>query len=338
MRDAGAEPLPPIVAALLQSQHDRDVIVISQPISRALHRQVSAEIATKKKNSKCTVFLTTYGGDPDGGYRLARCLQHHYEHIRLVIPSFCKSAGTLVAIGAHELAIGDLGELGPLDIQVRKNSELEERSSGLDIIEAIAAAQVHAREAFMNTLIEVRRTSRLSTRLAGEFAANVAIGVTAPLYNQIDPNRLGEMQRAMRIAHDYGQRLNEHTRSLRADALNRLVAGYPAHGFVIDRKEAATIFTSVMHPTAQEQDFIKLLWDNVFCEQSNVGPNFISTDPSDPQGEKHDRTTQDIGEQQPEDAGSSQDRDGANPAGTDEQSERVREDGAGAEEGQRDTE
>lgn len=334
MRDAADGPaVPDEVVELLKSQPNRDVIVISQPISRMLHRQLSREIAANKMHTQCTVFLTTYGGDPDGGYRMARCLQHNYEHIRLVIPSFCKSAGTLVAIGAHELAVDDLGELGPLDIQVRKDSELEERSSGLDIMEAMEAAQVHAREAFMKTLIEVRRASRLSTRLAGEFAANVAIGVTAPLYNQIDPNRLGEMQRAMRIAHDYGQRLNEHTRCLQPGALNRLVAGYPAHGFVIDRKEAATLFNSVSRATAEEQDFIRLFWDHVFCEQLNFGPIFIRINQSHPQGEQHDRATEDsAGEQEPDHAGE-QSGDGSHPAGADEQGERVRDDGAAAEAG-----
>jgi hypothetical protein len=334
MRDTnGGPPVPDEVIELLNSQPGRDVILISQPITRMLHRQLSREVAANRQSNSCTVFLTTYGGDPDGGYRMARCLQHNYDHIRLVIPSFCKSAGTLVAIGAHELAIDDLGELGPLDIQVRKDSELEERSSGLDIMEAMEAAQVHAREAFMKTLIEVRRASRLSTRLAGEFAANVAIGVTAPLYNQIDPNRLGEMQRAMRIAHDYGQRLHEHTRSLQPGALNRLVAGYPAHGFVIDRKEAATLFTSVSRATAEEQRFIKLFWDHVFSEQSNFGPTFIRTNPSHPQGEHHDRTTENsAGEQEPEpESAGDQDGDGADSKGTDEQGERVRDDGAAAE-------
>jgi hypothetical protein len=331
MRDAsGAPPMPDEVVRLLQSQADRDVILISQPISRLLHRQLSSEIALHKQNKKCTVFLTTYGGDPDGGYRMARCLQHNYENIRLVIPSFCKSAGTLVAIGAHELAIDDLGELGPLDIQVRKDSELEERSSGLDIMEAMEAAQVHAREAFMKTLIEVRRASRLSTRLAGEFAANVAIGLTAPLYNQIDPNRLGEMQRAMRIAHDYGQRLNEQTRSLQHGALSRLVAGYPAHGFVIDRKEAATLFTSVQRATSEEREFIKLFWDQMFCEQANIGPIFIRNNQSH-QGEQHDRADENTADEQaPEHAGN-QGGDGANPEGADEQVEGIRNDGAKAE-------
>jgi len=60
--------------------------------------------------------------------------------------------------------------------------------------------------------------------------------------------RLAEMQRATDIAFAYGNRLDERSNNLRRDGLQRLVAGYPAHGFVIDRKEAATIFVNVSKP------------------------------------------------------------------------------------------
>jgi hypothetical protein len=297
---AKVEELQEAIARLVASTPDRDILLISEGISRKLHHDLSLVIAKDQQHKKCTLFLTTRGGDPDGGYRIARCLQHHYDHIRLVIPSLCKSAGTLVAIGANEIIIGDLGELGPLDIQVRKASELEERSSGLDIIQALEAAQTHARQAFHTTLVEIRKGGRLSTKLAGEFAANVAIGVAAPLYNQIDPNRLGEMQRAMRIAHEYGERLNRSSRALRNGALDNLIAGYPSHSFVIDRKEASELFSSVQHPSAEEKEFCRILW-NVLGEQSGYGPTFIRDEPNT-QGEQHDGTDEndDKAEREPE--------------------------------------
>lgn len=273
------------VNRLVDANQDRDLIIISQEITKALHYSLSILLADKKKD-KVTVFLTTTGGDPNGGYRVARCLQHHYEHIRLVIPSLCKSAGTLIAVGSHELVIGDLGELGPLDVQVRKTSELLERSSGLDLIQALEVAQSQTRDAFHNMLIEIRRGGRLSTKLAGEFAAEVATGVAAPLYNQIDPNRLGEMQRAIRIAIEYGKRLNGKSQNLKNGALEALVGDYPSHSFVIDRKEARDLFNNVSAPTKEEDDFGRILW-HVLGEETGHGPLFIHR-----QGEPDGRDTQ----------------------------------------------
>jgi hypothetical protein len=271
------------IEQLTASTPGRDLILISHGISRDLHVQLST-LLKGKQHQKCTLFLTTRGGDPDGAYRIARCLRHHYDHVRLVIASLCKSAGTLIAMAADELIIGDLGELGPLDIQVRKASELEERSSGLDIIQALQAVQNHAREAFHNTLVEIRRGGRLSTRLAGEFAANLATGVAAPLYNQIDPNRLGEMQRAMRIAFEYGERLNARCDSLHPDALETLVGGYPSHSFVIDRIEAASLFKHVAPPSAEETSLSELLW-HLLGEQSGHGPMFLRNEIKGPEND-----------------------------------------------------
>lgn len=262
------------IDALVAANPDRDLIVISAGVSRQLHHRLSVLLRDGQKQKKCTVFLTTRGGDPDGAFRIARCLRHHYEHVRLVIPSFCKSAGTLMAICADELVIGDLGELGPLDVQVRHTSELAARSSGLDIIQALKMNLDHVQDAFQSTLLSMRTGVGLSTKLAGEFAVKVAIGIAEPLYNQIDPNRLGEMQRSLRIAYEYGSRLNKYTNSLREGALDTLVAEYPAHGFVIDRKEAGELFTSVESPTKEEDEFCMTHW-GIFQDQTDNPPVFI---------------------------------------------------------------
>ncbi len=240
------------IEALHEKHPERDFLLISASISRQLHQSLSILIAKDKQHPNCTVFLTTRGGDPDGAYRIARCLQHHYQHIRLVVPSHCKSAGTLIAIGAHELAIGDLGELGPLDIQVWKPSELQERGSALDIIQALETAQKHTREAFQATLMDIRHSGRLSTKLAASFASKLAAAIAAPLYSHIDPIRLGEMQRAMRIAYEYGLRLDQASQSLRPNALFNLTTTYPSHSFVIDRKEAGELFKHVHHLNHEE--------------------------------------------------------------------------------------
>ena len=47
----------------------------------------------------------------------------------------------------------------------------------------------------------------------------------------------------MRVAMEYGNRLNRG--NLKEGALARLISGYPSHGFIIDRDEAATLFERV---------------------------------------------------------------------------------------------
>lgn len=250
------------IDAAYASCADTDFLLISHEINRDLHGRVTDLLDNIDRKRNCSIFLTTRGGDPHAGYRIARALQHYYTDgkIRLLIPSFCKSAGTLIAIGANELAIGDQGELGPLDVQVSKHSEILERGSGLDYTQALAVALEHAQKSFSDSLMQMRAKFRFSTKMAGELATQLARGTVEPLYAQIDPNRIGEMQRAIQIAHEYGQRLNVRSKILTDGALKKLVAGYPSHSFVIDRKEAKELFKKVSPLTPYEAEIVKYLW------------------------------------------------------------------------------
>jgi len=281
------------IHALQVEDPERDYLVISAGISRHLHSQLSDVLSASELKPKATVFLTTFGGDPDGGYRIARCLRHHYKDgLRVAVPSWCKSAGTLVAIAGDELAIGDRGELGPLDVQVFKGSELLERSSGLDITEALAFVGEHVRWGYHSMLKEARRMG-LSTKLASDMAAHIGAAIAAPLLNQVDPLRLGELQRATRIAHDYGSRLDAYSNNLKPDALQSLIAAYPSHSFVIDRKEAAGLFHRVFPLTAAESGFVEAYWE-FFSEPREEAPQLFdfSKIPNPRAGTPHEPTSE----------------------------------------------
>ena len=129
--------------------------------------------------------------------------------------------------------------------------------------------------------------------MAGELASQLACGVVEPLYAQIDPNRIGEMQRAIQIAHEYGTRLDGHGSNLKEGALDALVAGYPSHSFVIDRKEARNLFKSVQPLTRAEQQACTTLWflmgeqANDFCTLLEpTGKTATQQEDNDAQGPK----------------------------------------------------
>lgn len=239
---------------------DRDIFIISGDIDRDVFLRLSDLLAgIKARKEACTLFLSTYGGDPDSGYRVARLLQTNYRRIRFVIPYMCKSTGTLMAIAANELAMNDRSEFGPLDIQVKRKDEFSEHSSSLDLVEAMRFIDDQMRESFAKTLVQIHVGARISTKLCGTFATQVASAIAAPLYSQIDPQRLGELQRAMNITSHYGLRLLKHSQAMTEENLNKLVTSYPAHGFVIDKEEAKTLFSSVTDMNEQEAAIIQAL-------------------------------------------------------------------------------
>lgn len=195
--------------------------------------------------------LTTPGGDPDAAFKMGRTLQDNFEQVTIFVPGWCKSAGTLVAISAHRLVIGNRGELGPLDIQIAKADEIMELGSGLTVDAALRSLEQTAQKMFVSLLIGVKRDTGggLTTKTAADLASRMVTGLLEPVFRQIDPIKIGENSRAMNITKNYGGRLNLVSGNLRSPAmLDMLVSGYPDHSFVIDRREASAIFKRVEEP------------------------------------------------------------------------------------------
>jgi hypothetical protein len=199
-------------------------------------------VSTNRQRKNVALILTTYGGSADAAYRIARRLRTHYERFSLYVFGSCKSAGTLLACGAHEVILSVRGELGPLDVQLAKRDELFGRASGLDIsrsLEFITEQSFRIFEDHFLKLIE-RSDGALSTKTASEISKAMCVGLLAPITQQIDPMQLGEIHRAMNVAYEYGRRLDVDDKTLR-----KLISNYPAHGFVIDLEEAKSLFREV---------------------------------------------------------------------------------------------
>jgi len=237
---------------------DTDAYVYAGPIEKSGYELVCDRLEeNKSKRKKALLFLSTGGGNPHAGYRIARAFNHHYgaENFRIAVTAECKSAGTLICIGASSLVFFDKGELGPLDVQFQKQDEIFQQSSGLDILRGMTYLQNDALQAFNSFLMDINGGSGLSTKVASEIASSLVKGIYEPMYAQIDPIRLGEMNAALQIASDYGERLNEKAKNLKEGALQKLIHTYPAHGFVIDRAEARKLFERVEAPTPTEEKF-----------------------------------------------------------------------------------
>lgn len=238
------------------SDSDSDVYAYIGPVDRQGYERLSQVLESRNGSRKknCLLVIVTFGGDPNAGYRIARSLSHNYPNgkISVLVPHYCKSAGTLICIGANELVIADTGELGPLDIQVQKPDEMFKSASGLDIIRGLTYLRDNVLESFRSYLIDINQGSGLSTKSASEIASKLTIGIHEPIFAQIDPMRLGEMQAALTIALEYGERLNQRYQNLKPEALSKLATSYPSHGFVIDRKEARDLFENVRIPTEYE--------------------------------------------------------------------------------------
>jgi hypothetical protein len=255
---ADAPPEWAVDADKVANALDADVILLSGGLYPPADFQLMALIGGRRRKN-VVLILTTFGGSGEVAYRIAHHLQRAYSNgeFILFVPMMCKSAGTLIAVGSHQIIMADTAELGPLDVQILKVDEVGERHSGLTPSQTLNTLKNEAFNLFDHCFGKLRERFRFPTKMAATIAARMSVGLLAPIYGQIAPMRLGEIERAVLVAGEYGERIK--TENLRPEALSRLLTSYPAHGFVIDREEANKLFIDVRQPTVDElQLFIKV--------------------------------------------------------------------------------
>ena len=109
------------LAAEVSAALDADLLLYTGPITMHGFEHVEEGLRNRKRKEKNVLFfLMTLGGDAHAAYRIARCIGHYYKRFSIIVTNVCKSAGTLLCLGANELVVSEGGELGPLDVQLKK--------------------------------------------------------------------------------------------------------------------------------------------------------------------------------------------------------------------------
>lgn len=256
------------IADQIADKTDTDTLGYVGGVKIGAARQLVDLVNRRNRRKNLFFVLGTNGGDAHAAYKIARCLQHAYESGTVTVGVYgeCKSAGTLIAISAHSVVMCQHGELGPLDVQMKKDDQLFVRSSGLTTAQALESLKKESFSQFEHFLLEIhdRTGYEISTRLALSMAIRMTTGLLGPIYQQIDPMRIGETQRAMNVARAYGERL-DISRNLKPNALKKLIEEYPSHDFAIDYDEAAQLFVRIARTNELErqigEDLAHLLLD-----------------------------------------------------------------------------
>lgn len=89
-----------------------DVFFVSAPLDRSTAYRLYEAHKQSGRRKHCILVLTTSGGDADAAYLMARYLRRFYEKVTICVFGYCKSAGTLLALGAHEIVMGRAGRVG----------------------------------------------------------------------------------------------------------------------------------------------------------------------------------------------------------------------------------
>ena len=165
-----------------------------------------------KKDKDVVLFLLSRGGDAEPAYQISKlCKSFALSKFKAVVPRHAKSAATLIAIGADEIHMGPLGQLGPIDPQI----------GGLP---ALGVSQA------LKTIASVAEQYPGSAEMLARYLRMV-----------LTVEQIGYCDRISESAVQYAERLLSTKPDLiaRAPAVAKeLVHEYKDHGFVIDLDEA----------------------------------------------------------------------------------------------------
>jgi hypothetical protein len=240
---------------------DADVYLFNGTVQRGRDLECIQAAFAHIGRPRAVLIPVTNGGDPDAAYKIARYLQDKYQGFTALISGLCKSAGTLMALGASEIAFTPFGELGPLDIQLTKVDRFDQLQSGLTIQDALDTLEARALASFYKIIQDYIQANNglISFATAAKASSDFVAELYAPVFSRIDPEEIGARSRSMRIATEYGKRLAVKSQNLKPDTLRLLAETYPSHSFAIDQREAESLFQRVREATPAEQALIAAL-------------------------------------------------------------------------------
>lgn len=264
-----------------------DIFLYNGPMSRGSGLQFIRYVSENKKSDECKIIMTSLGGSSSVAYKMARYLQENYKSFSILVPSLCKSAATLFAIGAKEIVFFSGGELGPLDVQLQKEDQIFNYESGLNIQEGLDSLEERAKKTYHDMIFNIQKAGVVSFKTGSDAAIQMIAALYGPIFGQIKPEEVGSKARAMRITKDYAKRLDRKFSNLKPEGLSTLSTSYASHDFVIDLLDATMLFKDVRNGTKEEA----LLIDQVLFPSSELILKHLTLGPAEKERERnHDRT------------------------------------------------
>ncbi|OGP56118.1 MAG: hypothetical protein A2Y65_00515 [Deltaproteobacteria bacterium RBG_13_52_11] len=180
--------------------------------------------------------LLSKGGSIESAYQISKlCKSFSKKQFIVTVPRHAKSAATLIALGADEIHMGPLGQLGPIDPQL----------GGLPALGVAQALETIA------TLSEKHPGS------ADMFARYLRMALTV--------EQIGYCDRISESAVQYAERLLSTKQKLKEKIpiiAKELVHEYKDHGFVIDLAEAqAHLGSDWVKSETPEIDFAESIYN-----------------------------------------------------------------------------
>jgi len=204
---------------------------------------------------KITLLLYTTGGITIAGYSIVNMIREFCKNLTVIVPYKALSTGTLMVLGANELIMSKMGQLGPVDPSIEHALGPRIPHPQNPVVKAIVPVNVEDVVSFFG----------LAKKEAKTTTEEELTKVFGTLSNSIHPLVLGAVNRSRdEIRFLAKTLLNHHIKNQsRIDRIVKtLVEERFTHNYIIGRKEAKRVLgTSVVDVTQNLDDKIMKLFD-----------------------------------------------------------------------------
>lgn len=193
---------------------------------------------------KIDLLLHSYGGAVDTPYKVVKLIREFCDEFAVIVPFVAKSAASMLVLGADEVVMGPISELGPVDPLV-------------------------AHPVFKDVLIPVQAVWHCLEYLQRSVVScsdeEVASFMVTPLLNKLDPWLIGDYEKTIKASKQYAETLLSNY-MLKDDpqkvlkVTQALTEGYYSHGYPIGRHEAKELGLKVTEANGELWDIIWQLY------------------------------------------------------------------------------
>lgn len=184
------------------------------------------ESLSEYSNPDClSVLLYCRGGVVNAARRSALLLHATSPHLRLIVPHYCESSGTILALSAHEIVAGPIASFSPVDPHL----ESGERSKNDDRPDAVSAENIRLFAQMCQEWFGCEKREA-ETQALSAFCANIFPTTLTAFYRSTQETRsvcCELLALSMPNAHD----------TILSNIVDRLLFGYHSHTFSLTRDD-----------------------------------------------------------------------------------------------------
>lgn len=177
------------------------------------------------------LFLFSHGGFAEPAFNISRWCRHYSDKFNVIIPSYAKSAATLLCLGADTLLMGPASEIGPIDPQMRIPDEYgrNQQVSALSIKEALKVIEGLTQGDHSKAMKYMPLIEKIDLKILGQYDREI----------QSAKQRAQHLLKTGSLLQDKNRNASDKEQKMNSEQVaHQLTEGYYSHGYVIDMNEA----------------------------------------------------------------------------------------------------